>query len=308
MLLGVLPVAVISRPREETVAHRDSSNPFRTGRTLIIPHNGGDGERPADTLAAYTHSMAVGGDVVDIDVAMSSDGVLVALHDTTTDAVTGVPGEVAKTRRAKLASLDAGWGFATGRGGHPFRGVGLRIPSVRDVLDRFPHAVASLDLKHLGMDMVQPVCDLLRATGRLSSTFVGSKSVDQINLFRAQCPGVHTAFDPAEERALRAAQLHKDSTYAAPALVDQPAYADHGVTLVTPALVAYAHEHNIAIMTWVVDDEATLARLVNMHVDGIYTRKPALLAGIIRKFNKSRAARAERISTPVRVPGGEVAP
>ena len=48
-----------------------------------------------------------------------------------------------------------------------------------------------------------------------------------------------------------------------------PPTRDRGVTLVTPALVAYAHEHNIAIMTWVVDDEATLARLVNMHVDGI---------------------------------------
>ena len=289
MLVGLLPAAVISNPREATAPHHQSANPFRTGRTLIIPHNGGDGERPADTLAAYTHSMAVGGDVVDIDVAMSSDGVLVASHDINTAVVTGRPGEIAKMTRAKLASLDAGWGYTTSHGGHPFRGVGLRIPTVRDVLDRFPHAGASLDLKHLGMDMVQPVCDLLHVTGRLTNTFVGSKSMEQINLFRTQCPGIHTTFDPAEERAFRAAQLHNDPTYAAPALVDQPAYTDRGVTLVTPALVAYAHEHNIAVMTWVVDDEATLARLVNIHVDGIYTRKPALLARIIRKFNKSRA-------------------
>jgi len=41
------------------------------------------------------------------------------------------------------------------------------------------------------------------------------------------------------------------------------------------------------VLTWVVDDEATLRTLVEMGVDGIYTRYPDRLAKIVASYRKA---------------------
>jgi glycerophosphoryl diester phosphodiesterase len=255
----------------------------------VIPHNGGDGDYPADTLVALENSMAAGGDVVDIDVSMTADGQLVAFHDTTVDAITGAHGGVATMTFAELEQLDAGWGFTAADGSHPFRGMGVRVPLVRDLIDRFPNAFVSLDLKDLGSDIVGPVCKLLHETGRLAKTFVGSDGDAQIIEMRRRCPDVHTTYDLIDVRVTQAAEAANDATFSPPALVDQPPYriGNSGTPIVTPASVAFAHAHDLAIMTWVVDDEPTMKRLVDMGVDGIYTRKPALLAEIVKQHRQT---------------------
>ena len=256
-------------------------NPFRTGRTLVIAHNGGDGEYPADTLAAYEHSMAVGGQVLDIDVGLSADHVLVAFHDETTFAVTGTPGTVAGMTLRQLRKLDAGWGFESPNGTHPFRGKQLHISTVAELFARYPNMLTSLDLKDYRHDVISPLCDLLSSSHRLELTFVGTKSITQNAKLRKQCPGVHTAATLTEDHQLQAARRIERPSVCLPDMVDQPNYRDNGHVNVTAKMVAYAHAHNIAVMPWVIDDTPTLTRLVDMGVDAIYTRKPHRLAEIV---------------------------
>ena len=288
MLVGVAcsgsPRPVVSPP---VSAAASPTNPFRTGRTLVIPHNGGDGDYPADTLVALEHSMAAGGEVVDIDVGLTVDGQLVAFHDASVDAITGAHGAVATMTFAQLEQLDAGWGFEGPNGTHPFRGTGVGVPLVRDLLARFPKAFVSLDLKNLGTDIIQPVCELLRDTGRVATTFVGSDGDDQIIAMRRQCPDIHTTYNLADVRASEAAAATNDPTFVVPALIDQPPYRfDGGAPIVTAATLAFDHAHDLAVMTWVVDDEPTMKLLVDLGVDGIYTRKPALLASVVKAHAK----------------------
>ena len=142
----------------------------------------------------------------------------------------------------------------------------------------------SLDLKDLGTDIVGPVCALLRHTGRVDTTFVGSDGDDQIIEMRRQCPDVHTTYNLADVTAMRVAAATNDATFVAPALVDQPPYRiNNGTHTVTAATIAYAHAHDLAVMTWVIDDEPTMRVLVDLGVDGIYTRKPSLLAKIVKQ-------------------------
>ena len=49
----------------------------------MVPHGGGDGLYPENTMLAYDRTMAAGADVVDVDVRSTADGVLVAFHDAT---------------------------------------------------------------------------------------------------------------------------------------------------------------------------------------------------------------------------------
>ncbi len=289
ILVGVIETGCRATNPSTSVASTSSANPFRTGHTLVIPHNGGDGDYPADTLVGLENSMAAGGEVVDVDVSLTADGELVAFHDVTVDAITGAHGEVAKMTLAELEQLDAGWGYAAADGSHPFRGTGVRIPLVRDLLARFPNAFVSLDLKDLGSDIVTPVCKLLHQAHRLDKTFVGSDGDAQIIEMRRRCPDVHTTYNMVDVRATRAAETANDTTFIPPAFVDQPPYriGSNGTPIVTTASVAFAHAHNLAVMPWVVDDEPTMKLLVDMGVDGIYTRKPALLAKVVKQHQQN---------------------
>ncbi len=265
----------------------DGSNPFRTGRTLVIPHGGGDGLFPENTLVAYRETMAMGADVVDVDLRISSDGVVIAFHDPTVDRITGSTGNVRQMTYAQLAALDAGWGFtSSGTGGnpagsHPYRAQGVQIPTFESILDEFPTTLLSLDLKDESLDMVQPVCDELRSHGRLNDVFVGSNSDPQILEFRRRCPDVRTSAIMNDVYAARDARASGDTAFVPAVTVDQPPFRIEGRRLVDADSLAWSHEHGIAILTWVVNDEADMQFLIDIGVDGIYTSFPDRLMKLL---------------------------
>ena len=267
----------------------DGSNPFRTGRTLVIPHGGGDGLFPEDTLLAFERTMAMGSDVVDVDLRLSADGVVVAFHDISTDRMTGQPGRVADMTFDALSRLDAGWSFAPedDPNSHPFRGTGVTIPSLTSILDEFPTTLLSLDLKDESDAMVAPLCALLLAHHRTNDVFVGSNSDGQILTFRRQCPGVRTSAIMADVYAARDARASNDPNFTPAVTVDQPPFRIDGRELVDAASLAWAHDHGIAILTWVVDDETDLRLLVSLGVDGIYTSYPDRLLRLLGRCTAS---------------------
>lgn len=291
----VVAIAVVARHDDDQPSHpspqssssADGSNPFRTGRTLVIPHGGGDGLFPENTLLAYRETMAMGADVVDVDLRISADGVVIAFHDPTVDRITGTTGNVRQMTYAQLAALDAGWGFtSSGTGGnpagsHPYRGRGVQIPTFESILDEFPTTLLSLDLKDESLDMVQPVCDELRSHGRLDDVFVGSNSDPQILEFRRRCPDVRTSAIMNDVYAARDARASGDTNFVPAVTVDQPPFRIEGRRLVDADSLAWSHQHGIAILTWVVNDEADMQFLIDIGVDGIYTSFPDRLLELL---------------------------
>ncbi len=263
------------------------SNPFRTGRTLVIPHGGGDGLFPEDTLLAFERTIAMGADVVDVDLRLSRDDVVVAFHDATVDRITGTSGSIRAMTFDQLSGLDAGWSFtAAGIGSaaadaHPYRGKGVTIPTFESILDEFPTTLVSVDLKDESLDMVRPVCDLLRHHQRFNDVFVGSNSDEQILEFRRECPDVRTSAIMGDVYAARDARASNDATFVPAVTVDQPPFRSNGRQLVDAASLAWAHQHGIAILTWVVNDVDDMKLLVDLGVDGIYTSYPDRLLKIL---------------------------
>jgi glycerophosphoryl diester phosphodiesterase len=248
---------------------------------LVIPHAGGDGLFPENTMYAYEQTVAMGGDVVDIDVYMSADGHLVAFHDATLERTTNGTGNVADMPLADLQKLDAGWTFERD-GDHPFRGKGITIPTIESILKRFPSTLVTLDLKDQRADLVQPVCDLLTTLNRERDVYVGSDSGEQVLLFRKTCPAIRTSGTDDERKALRAARDANDLTFATKQLVSQPGlYASDGSRRVTEKSLAFSHAMGIAVLTWVVDDPNDMRELIDMGIDGIYTRRPDVLLKVL---------------------------
>src|SRR5437763_12173008 len=123
------------------------------GRPQVFAHRGGAALRPENTIAAFDHGLALGADGIEFDVHLSRDGVVVVHHDATLERTTNGRGRVAARTAAELAKLDAGYNFVAadanhpGNASHPYRGRTRGIPTLRDVLRRYPSASVIVELK-----------------------------------------------------------------------------------------------------------------------------------------------------------------
>lgn len=258
-----------------------SANPFRVGRPLVIPHAGGDGMFPENTIYAYEQSVALGGDVIDVDVQLAGDGVPMALHDSTLERTTNGAGAARDLTAVEIGRLDAGWGF-TRNGTFPFRDRGITVPTVEEVLAQFPTMLATLDLKDQHLDVVEPVCELITRLDRVDTVYVGIDTDEQVLRFREVCPAVRTSGTSDERRRARAAREANDLTFTTHQLVSQPPFVgDDGVRRVTAQTLAFAHRNDTAVLTYVVDDPDDMSELIDLGVDGIYTRYPDRLVALL---------------------------
>lgn len=275
-----------------TAMPTNPANPFRTGHTLVIPHGGGDGLFPEDTMLAYERSTAMGGQVIDVDVRVSGDGVLIAFHDLTLPRTTNGTGRVDQIPYAELAELDAGYRF-TLEGKQPYRGRNVRIPTLEAVLKQFPHMLVTLDVKDERAAVAKPICDLITRLGRTDDVYIGTDSTAQVEVFRSRCPSVRTSGTGADRRAMRAARAAGDTSFVARQEVSQPEYrSSDGRMRITPEYLAFAHSKGVAVLTWVVNRPQAMAALVAMGVDGIYTSRPDLLIKVMEETRRPSFASA----------------
>lgn len=99
-------------------------------------HRGAAGYAPENTLEGIREAAHRGVRSVEVDAKLTSDGVVILMHDDTLDRTTTGRGAVAGTTHAEIAALDGGAWF-----GANWRGIG--VPTLADALA----LVADLDMQ-----------------------------------------------------------------------------------------------------------------------------------------------------------------
>ncbi len=117
--------------------------------------------------------MSLGADGLEFDVHLSRDEHAVVIHDATLDRTTEAEGPVARHTAAELAGIDAGYRFERS-GRHPFRGRGIGIPRLRDVLARYPDIPLIIELKGSNPDLARVAVREVRSAGALRRVCFGS--------------------------------------------------------------------------------------------------------------------------------------
>src|SRR3954471_6678564 len=97
---------------------------------LIIAHRGASGLAPEHTFASYDLALKLGADYIEQDLQMTSDGVLVVMHDEQLDRTTDCTGVVKTKTLAEVKQCDAGSWF-----GPEF--AGQRVPTLDEVFARY---------------------------------------------------------------------------------------------------------------------------------------------------------------------------
>lgn len=251
-------------------------------RTLVIAHQGGDGLWPSNTLFAFQRAVQLGADMLELDVHQTADGAFVVIHDATVDRTTDGSGAVRAMTLAEIQALDAGYDWSPDGSSTPYRGTGLRIPTLVEVLASFPDLPMNVEIKPDDPLVAIDLCRALAAAGRFDSVMVGSFHDETLATFRRSCPGVATSASPANVRgffvlnALGLSELHSPTHEAYQVPIRQGS-----LTILTDRFVTGAHARNVDVHVWTIDEADTMQRLIEMGVDGIITDRPDRLLRVL---------------------------
>lgn len=247
-----------------------------------IAHQGGRRLWPENTLYAFDKAATLGVDVLEMDLRITADGEIVVIHDATVDATTDGAGRVDEMSLAEIRKLDAGYRFDDGSETFRFRGKGLEVPTLEDVLTRFSSSRLILEMKEFTPDRAARLCDVLEAHDATQRVLVASFGHDSMRAFRQACPTVATSATMRE--ALMLYQLHRmhlASFYRSPAVALQIPETFRDRRVVDSELLKLADDYNLKIQVWTVNDEAGMKRLVELGVQGIMTDHPDRLLRLL---------------------------
>ncbi len=243
----------------------------------LFAHRGASGHRPENSLPAFELALQMGAVYLELDVRMTRDGQLVVLHDRTVDRTTEGSGPVDEMTLREVQGLDAGYRFSReGDGDCPFRGRGIRIPTLEEVLCTFPAALINIELKQNKPPMEEVLESLLKRNDALARVLLASERGEIMERVRGRF-GTGVATGISQEESVRFAQWLLSGRRGEMSLRGQALQIPErlaGRDYITPYLVAAAHELGLEVHVWTVNDPARMRRFLEMGADGIMTDFP----------------------------------
>jgi len=267
---------------------------------LNIGHRGASAYAPEHTFAAYDLALEQGADYIEIDLQMTADGVLVALHDKTlnrtADAPEGVPerycrGLVSKKTLEQIQMCDAGSWFSP-------EFAGEQIPTLEEIFQRYGTSVNYyIETKNpdAAPGMEEELVGLLGEYGLLPDPNEPANWQVLIQSFSAESlMKIHEMNEDLPLIRLYWAGTSKTIQR------DLDAVSEYAVGIgpykkdVDAALVEAAHEHCLAVHPYTVNTVEEMEALIALGVDGMFTNNPDLLDEVLGADALSGQAAAQQ--------------
>ena len=310
VLIGIACWAVT---KDSSMAPKDfpeATNPLITplGVTMLSGHRAGGGVAPENTMMALKASAENPDyhlDVFEFDVHLTADGALVLLHDATVDRtsdaeeVFGEKDVDAGTKTlAELRQLNMGAKFTAPDGSMPYAGLSgedvpedLRITTLDEALTYLESAGPFryiIEIKNGGDEGFKAADELyatLVAHGCLDRAVIGTFHNEVTAYMDRTYPDMPRSAGVNEVikfyfSALLGLKLDKESiNYDAL----QIPTTDYFVNLGTSRIVNYAHERDVAVQYWTINDPAEMARLQSIGADAVMTDLPDVGAAVLHQ-------------------------
>ncbi|HWK89349.1 MAG TPA: glycerophosphodiester phosphodiesterase [Longimicrobium sp.] len=255
---------------------------YFAGAPLLIAHRGGSALAPENTLVAFRRALHWWrADVLEIDVHPTRDGEAVVIHDGSVDRTTDGSGPVAGFSLDEIRGLDAGCRFTPdGGASFPYRGTGVRLSTLREVLEALPDARVNVEIKDgRAQDAVKRAIDDLGAHHRVLVAAGDARNRRRLRGYPGPTSaGAQQLYAFYALHLARLARFHRPSVDA-----HQMPERSGGRQVLNPRWIREAHALSLAVHVWTVDDEADMRRLLAWGVDGIITDRPDRLARVLHR-------------------------
>ena len=214
----------------------------------------------------------------------TADGHVVVIHDDGVDRTTDGTGPVRTLTLAQLERLDAGSRFRLADGSYPYRGRGLRVPTLAALLAAQPDVPLNIEIKQAEPAIESLVLATLDRHGARERTLLAAEDAAIMARIRAEAPAVLTSFSAAEvaDFVFRVRDGRLDG-YHPPGIALQVPAAYAGTPIVTPEFVAAARAHGVEVHVWTINDEAEMERLLDLGVDALMTDFPARASAVLQR-------------------------
>jgi glycerophosphoryl diester phosphodiesterase len=239
----------------------------------VIGHRGASGLAPENTLEAFDLALSQGAEALEFDVRLSSDGVAMVIHDASLDRTTDHLGPIGARSLSELATVDAGARFSPDGKSFPYRGRGVCIPTLRQVLERYPGLPLLVEVK------VPEAQEAVRAD------LIGAGAERRVVV----ASFLHRALAAFREPPFQAGASRADIVHlVARAWIGWPAppgpvcYAvphryHNRIEVPTARVIGSARKAGKAMHVWTVNDPILARDLWDRGVNGIITNHPALI-------------------------------
>lgn len=267
-----------------------SPSHFGPFKPIIIAHRGASGHAPEHTFTAYELGTIMEGDYIEIDLQMTKDGQLIAMHDETLDRTTDETGMVKDFTLEQIKRLDAGtWFNETFPQKAKPDYLGLQVPTLREIIERMgPKARYYIETKspefYPGME--EKLLDILyeynlvgenQPVGKIMIQSFSAESLKKIHQMDESIPLVQLL------------------SYYAPAIITNEevakikAYAvgiGMHYTAISPGYVKKVRDSGLLIYPYTVNEKEDMEMLLDWGVTGMFTNYPDRLNEVIGKRHR----------------------
>lgn len=254
---------------------------FQKDRPLIIAHRGNPDAAPENTLSALKSALEIGVDFLETDLRLTKDNEIVLFHDDDLVRVASQEGVIRNMTLDELCEIDIGYNFTTDDGEtFPHRGEGHKIVTLKEAFEAFPDSLFNLDIKDKDTEAPEILAGIIKDHSMENSVIVASFNDAQAVRFRYLMPEVPSAACPGEvSRFVFALKmrtlglLSRDYKYN----VFQVPLKYGLINLIDSRFIKAAHERNVAVHVWTINDRDRMEWLTDLGVDGIFTDNPGLM-------------------------------
>ncbi len=244
-------------------------------QAFIASHRGGGATAPENTLPAIEAALADGYDYVEVDVAVTADGVAVLMHDSTVDRTTSGRGALAALTFAQVRELDAGAWFDA-------RFAGTRVPTFGEFLDVLERAGRRAIVELKGR-WDEP------AAARLVADIETRGLEHHVVLasFDARSLALVGAVSDVIPRLVIMKRLPEDTADAARKAGARGVIVDRRAVLDRPEVIDELHAAGLRVVVYTLNSDRQWDAVTALGVDGIVTDDP----GTLQRWQQATARR-----------------
>jgi glycerophosphoryl diester phosphodiesterase len=239
--------------------------------TRIAAHRGGAALWPENSLLAFRNAIALGSDLLELDVHLARDGTVAVIHDATAERTTDGTGAVGSMTAADLQRLRL-----RGADGTP---TTERVPTLDEVIAAAAPTDVDLLVEVKGPapgvrydGLEEKILAALAGAGLGARGTVMAFNPDVIARVRALAPQTRTTLLVSRGAVERAGVRPEASIDWAVAAGVTDVGLEH--TLVDQAVVAAARAARLLLGVWTVNEEAAMRRMLALGVDVLTTDRP----------------------------------
>lgn len=294
LLLGAGVIMQTAAPVSLAASTVPAQSELSSPETKIISaaHRGASGYAPEHTLLSYEMGEKMKGDYIEVDLQMTKDGELIAMHDEKVDRTTNGTGLVKDMTLEEIKKLDAGSWFNEKYPQYAKPEYeGLQVPTLEEVFEKFGRG-ADYYIETKSPDvypgMEEKLLELLEKykltgeNGRSSQVLIQSFSPESLKKIHEMDPD------------LPLVQLKSYKTPASITDEELESIKEYAIgvgpnfTQIDETYVQNVREHNLLIHPYTVNEKDDMRKLLEWGVTGVFTNYPDRFNEVVKEYKNEQ--------------------